>query len=90
MQKDINDENLAKIIVYGKFDEDMIEVYDDRFGEIAKRKKIIILDLSKGVLSLETLNKIGIKKICNNGNKFILKECENHKDLRALKDGFWV
>lgn len=70
----------------------MLESYDSKFGEIAKRKQIIILDLSKGAVSYETLKKISFKKLFDKSNKINVKEYEskNKKDKKALKDGFWV
>lgn len=41
----------------------MLEAYDEKFGEIASRKQQIILDLASGPISIDTLNKIGIKKM---------------------------
>ena len=41
ISKDPYDEANAKIIVFGKIDDDMLEEYDSKFGEIAKRKKAI-------------------------------------------------
>ena len=70
----------------------MLESYDSKFGEIAKTKQIIILDLSKGAVSYETLKKISFKKLFDKSNKINVKEYEskNKKDKQALKDGFWV
>jgi len=35
LQRDPDDYLIAKIIVFGIVDEDMLEAYDDKFGEIA-------------------------------------------------------
>ncbi len=69
----------------------MLEAYDDKFGEIASRKQKIILDLSRGPFSIDTLKKITFKKMFDKSCKHKVTEyVPPKKDKKKGDDAFWV